>query len=215
METKVCTKCGEEKHLSEFSVYKRSPDGHQYWCKACHKIASQQRYAKNRPELINQAKAWNKTNSKRYHENVNKWRAQNAEHVKQYKLDYYEINEEGINAKSRRWYANNKTKKRGQKLREYWPSLSWEEALIEYQQLFDIQNGLCAICGRHCSEFGRDFDVDHNHITHKVRGLLCHNCNKSLGLAYVDKDLSFLYKMLEYIKLSDTNKELLCAKKTI
>lgn len=49
--------------------------------------------------------------------------------------------------------------------------------LEEYDEKFGIQNGRCAICGRHQSEIKRRLDVDHNHKTGQVRGLLCRMCN--------------------------------------
>lgn len=41
--------------------------------------------------------------------------------------------------------------------------------------------------------------VDHNHETGKVRGLLCHNCNRALGL-FKDNP-SVLQKTFEYLKV--------------
>ena len=41
---KVCTKCGEDKPLSEYHKHKRSKDGHQSACKVCDKAASRARY---------------------------------------------------------------------------------------------------------------------------------------------------------------------------
>ena len=44
---KICTKCKEEKELSEFSKSKSSKDGLQYNCKACQRQYCRQYYAKN------------------------------------------------------------------------------------------------------------------------------------------------------------------------
>src|SRR5206468_1858620 len=52
----------------------------------------------------------------------------------------------------------------------------------EYNELFDSQEGRCAICKRHQSEFSKSFAIDHNHDTGKIRGLLCHQCNTALGM---------------------------------
>jgi hypothetical protein len=43
------------------------------------------------------------------------------------------------------------------------------------------QNGGCAICYK--PEGSRMFDVDHDHKTGEVRGLLCTSCNRVLGHA--------------------------------
>lgn len=55
----------------------------------------------------------------------------------------------------------------------------------DYDQLFEKQNGRCAICGEFETSkvYGkiRTLSVDHNHETGKVRGLLCHKCNTMLG----------------------------------
>lgn len=50
-----------------------------------------------------------------------------------------------------------------------------------YNELFNKQNGCCAICKKHQIEFKKHLHVDHDHITGKVRGLLCHNCNLAIG----------------------------------
>jgi len=51
-----------------------------------------------------------------------------------------------------------------------------------WDELFASQKGSCAICERHQSELKKTLCVDHCHKTGKVRGLLCHECNSSLGL---------------------------------
>lgn len=56
----------------------------------------------------------------------------------------------------------------------------------DYNKLFKSQNKVCAICKQQeivknsLGEIKR-LNVDHNHITGKIRGLLCHNCNIALG----------------------------------
>ena len=49
----------------------------------------------------------------------------------------------------------------------------------DYARLFLSQDGKCAICRRVPS--GRALDVDHDHRTREIRGLLCHRCNRGLG----------------------------------
>lgn len=57
---------------------------------------------------------------------------------------------------------------------------------MEYQKKLKEQNGCCAICGgkgfRMASHHRMDLVVDHDHDTGRVRSLLCHNCNRALGL---------------------------------
>jgi hypothetical protein len=72
----------------------------------------------------------------------------------------------------------------------------------EYRLLLAKQGGVCAICGR--PERGilrgkiRMLGVDHNHITGKIRGLLCTNCNTALGL--VKENPTILVNMISYIE---------------
>lgn len=51
----------------------------------------------------------------------------------------------------------------------------------DFDRLLAEQNGKCAICGEGCST-GQNLSVDHCHTAGHVRGLLCRNCNRGLGL---------------------------------
>lgn len=102
----------------------------------------------------------------------------------------------------REWYARNKQKKLKQVSERYIKiskeahrrynlkkcyNLDWEDYLDLYKQ----QEGCCAICGVKklpfkVNDLQKRTDcmyVDHDHITMKVRGLLCHHCNTLLGQA--------------------------------
>lgn len=52
----------------------------------------------------------------------------------------------------------------------------------DYDRMFKRQGGVCAICGTPPKKGGRRLNVDHDHKTKKVRGLLCFLCNRGLGI---------------------------------
>lgn len=55
---------------------------------------------------------------------------------------------------------------------------------LDFETLTDMlekQDFHCLICGNDIS--GNSFDIDHDHRTGKVRGILCHPCNSLLGYA--------------------------------
>ncbi len=49
----------------------------------------------------------------------------------------------------------------------------------EFQALLTAQGGRCAICRE---QFAKTPSVDHDHVTKRIRGLLCRNCNCGIGL---------------------------------
>jgi hypothetical protein len=59
-------------------------------------------------------------------------------------------------------------------------------------QLLATQGGVCAVCGRE-----RLLEVDHNHTTGKVRGMLCRRCN--MGLGCFEDDAILLRKAVDFI----------------
>ncbi len=75
--------------------------------------------------------------------------------------------------------------------------------LKDYDAMLEKQNGKCKICGtkKLAKDQGR-FCVDHDHITSKIRGLLCYNCNHMLGNA--KDDIKILASAIQY--LTDSRK---------
>ena len=66
--------------------------------------------------------------------------------------------------------------------------------LQEHQEMYEAQNGRCAICGNEGNGKWKKLCVDHCHTTGKVRKLLCHHCNTALGL--VGDNVDTLHKMI-------------------
>jgi hypothetical protein len=68
----------------------------------------------------------------------------------------------------------------------------------EYEELLVKQNYGCAICNAKSNRNGTRLCVDHCHTTGKIRGLLCHDCNTSLGK--FEDNVELLQKAIDYVK---------------
>lgn len=73
-------------------------------------------------------------------------------------------------------------------------------ALGGYDAALASQGGSCAICGRPPKPGGRRLNVDHDHVTGRVRGLLCASCNR--GLAWFRDCADHLSTAAVYIRWS-------------
>jgi len=74
--------------------------------------------------------------------------------------------------------------------------------LKQYEELRQKQEGLCAICTGEgfimASHHKMKLVVDHCHSRGHVRGLLCHNCNRALGLLKDSEET--LQRALSYLQ---------------
>ena len=72
----------------------------------------------------------------------------------------------------------------------------------EFAALVEAQGAVCAICGKpeeaREDKRKRSLNVDHDHITGAVRGLLCNRCNPMLG--YACDDVAILEAAIAYLK---------------
>tara|TARA_R110000803_G_C11804555_1_gene299859 strand:+ start:66 stop:566 length:501 start_codon:yes stop_codon:yes gene_type:complete len=68
----------------------------------------------------------------------------------------------------------------------------------EYHGLVEYQNGKCAICFTELSEMSRRPNIDHDHSTNEVRGILCTGCNTGLG--HLGDNIEGLERALYYLK---------------
>lgn len=67
-----------------------------------------------------------------------------------------------------------------------------------YKTMLKQQRGQCAICKIHCSRCRSGvLEIDHDHETNRVRGLLCPLCNKGLG--HFRDSSSRLFAAIKYL----------------
>jgi hypothetical protein len=96
----------------------------------------------------------------------------NAEYYDKNKKRYHEAYRKRYLANTEEFLKNNANRKYKHR---YGITTEAKEKMI-----FE-QDGKCLIC-QNAFQDTKDQNVDHNHETKKVRGILCNNCNKGLGL---------------------------------
>ena len=106
-----------------------------------------------------------------------------------YNQEYYLRNQELYKSRNRATYHATKEMrrpaKRAARLRRLY-GMTQEE----YNALLVAQGGKCAVCQRSPTDAGVVLlDVDHDHGSGAVRGLLCGPCNRSLGLLQESSDV--------------------------
>ena len=76
-------------------------------------------------------------------------------------------------------------------------------SLEEYEDILNSQNRGCAICDKKEDTFlpiqghSKNLAVDHDKKTNKIRGILCENCNRGIGL--LDHNVDLLKKAIDYL----------------
>jgi hypothetical protein len=105
-------------------------------------------------------------------------------------------NKERNLTKHKEYIANNSDKVKNTYLKN-----TYGITLEDYNNFFEQQKGLCAICNRPETLKRKNkqpvLSVDHNHETKEVRGLLCSKCNTGLGSFEDNKE--FLKNAIKYI----------------
>lgn len=212
---KTCTQCGIEKPLEEFGRNPRSRDGRKAACLECHAANTHAR----QPRSARAGKALTKTCRHCSQEFTYVYRS-GRERFYCGGLCRYRAGDTQKAARGlaiprtcacgstnvarvgkavcpscrtdRRDPEKARAKERRRTLRKYGLTQDdWDHMLLQ-------QDGRCAICrtdrpgGR-----GELWHIDHCHVTNRVRGLLCHNCNVGIGNFRDDRQL--LLKAAEYL----------------
>jgi hypothetical protein len=111
----------------------------------------------------------------------------NQDKAKELSRKHYVKNKEKLSIKSKEDWKNNPERRTKSRLRPY--KLTSEE----FDSLLLRDDNKCSICSlsrkEHFIKYKRDLYIDHCHVSNKIRGILCHNCNLALGNFKDDKKL--------------------------
>jgi hypothetical protein len=114
--------------------------------------------------------------------------------VHDYDRERYLKYKDQIKSRNRNWYRKNERADRDRVLRR-----KYGITIEQYEHMVKLQGNKCAICEKEHNENGvmSRLPIDHCHKTGKIRGLLCNNCNRAIGLlqdnpAIVAKALLYL-----------------------
>lgn len=127
-----------------------------------------------------------------------------------YSRNYNNVNKDTLKSIHKEWRDKNKTKVKS--YRDKWRrehsnySKEWAErnkskirlSQIKYnynltEEEYEALPKACEVCGS-----TKNLCIDHNHITGKVRGVLCSRCNSALGLLGDSKEV--ILKLASYIE---------------
>jgi len=120
--------------------------------------------------------------------------ARTKEERREYRRSHYIKNRERLRKIAKDYYdeylKHDKEKRKLQKIK-YTHHLDKRE----YYDLIEKSNGLCNICKK---SFENKPHIDHDHLTGRIRGVLCNKCN--LGIGLLCDDINILTNAIDYLK---------------
>lgn len=125
-----------------------------------------------------------------------RWEKANTEKIKIKKLEWRMANLERVRNQSKEWRAANPEVVKG---------IMWKRqyglSVDDVNKMMCNQNGKCFVCGIKLEANGRgpfSAQIDHDHATGWVRGLLCRSCNCAIG--HAKESVDRLRKCADYLE---------------
>jgi hypothetical protein len=147
-----------------------------------------QRDIKNKEKIRNQQIIYKLKNSEKIKEYNKTWRKNNSEKAKEWVMN----NKDKRKIIDKNYKSNNKEKVISYKLKK-----NYGITLAQYNEMLTNQNNSCLICNTNQNELSKKLVVDHDHLTGKVRGLLCDKCNRGLG--HFNDNIETLIQAIKYL----------------
>lgn len=114
---------------------------------------------------------------------------------------------ECVRSTAKQWYANNPDRwketrdpaKHRANSKKHWEKRGLYLRYGITQEQLDCQTTIQANACAICNQTQTKLHIDHDHNSGKVRGLLCGNCNRALGLMY--DNVESLEAAIDYLKV--------------
>ena len=164
---KRCSKCGIDKPMQAFAKQKASGDGRYRWCRECARAYHGSK--RQNVQRIQGFRFCHGCGKEKFICEFNK----RASRCKPCQKSWREANRDTLQLRKQRRRDSGATK--DEKLRR-----QYGITLAQYNAMLAEQGGLCAICNKP-SRMKRPLAVDHDHVTGRIRGLLCFHCNTAIG----------------------------------
>lgn len=207
MKDKKCSKCKAIKPTTEFNKDRQKRGGISSACKSCNYIKNQTYRRKRAEELRREktvcplykcCKRCKKTMShtkfyrdKGHNDGLSSWC---IECSRKRQRARYETNKPKILGQSKDYYI-----KHGAKVRLLRQINRYGIDESHFVELVIRSQGLCDCCERQLETGGKasKLNIDHDHSTGLIRGILCTNCNTGIGM--LGDDVDTLTKAIDYL----------------
>lgn len=154
---KMCNTCSTIKSFEAFSIDKGRKTGRFSRCKECCSTV----YKQNLPKIK---------------EKLAEYYAKNVETIKKQRKAYRQANKARLTAEHKAW-----RKRKPEFFKNAVLMRTYGITLEQFKSMIEKQNGKCDCCNT-ALDMGKNTHVDHDHVTGKVRGILCVNCNVRVGV---------------------------------
>lgn len=128
---KKCSKCKQEKEITEFAKDSNCKDGLRPSCRVCHAVYR----AANKEKLKESTKKWRENNAVKFAATKKAWRLANLEKCKAQRMDHYYANQEKNLEVGRQYKQEHKERLAKDRHTKYWANpVAAREAMLRYRR---------------------------------------------------------------------------------
>jgi len=186
-QTKICSKCGKERPVSEFSPNGQAKaDGvrpRKSYCKICASEAARHWYQENRNRVLTKKKERYGREKERLKKESREWYWKNHARCLAVKSEWRRKNKREYTEVIRRWTRANRFRIAINSSRNAAKRLGYSQCTATVKEIEAAFTGYCHVCGLSESEHNGKLHMDHDHETGEFRGWLCRSCNAKDALA--------------------------------